>query len=144
MNLISWTPFRELDSLFDRYTRENFPARASLLGNETHWRPAASITENDDEYIIKADLPEVERKDIDVSVDNGVLTLKGERRVEKSSENEREHRRETFYGAFSRSFSIPENVDPKNIAAESKNGVLIVHLPKVKEEKQEAVSIKVK
>ena len=115
-----------------------------MLGNETHWRPAASITENDDEYIIKADLPEVERKDIDVSVDNGVLTLKGERRVEKSSENEREHRRETFYGAFSRSFSIPENVDPKNIAAESKNGVLIVHLPKVKEEKQEAVSIKVK
>jgi len=144
MNLISWTPFRELDSLFDRYSRENFPVRASLLGNETQWRPAASITENDDEYTIKADLPEVERKDIDVSVDNGVLTIKGERRVEKSSESEREHRRETFYGTFSRSFSIPENVDPKNIGAESKNGVLIVHLPKVKEEKQEAVSIKVK
>ena len=143
MNLVSWTPFRELDSLFDRYTRDAFPTRSSLLGSEVQWKPAATITENDTEYTIKADLPEVERKDIDVNVENGVLTIKGERKIEKSTDDEREHRRETFHGTFSRSFSLPENVDEQNIAAESKNGVLIVHLLKAKEETPEALSIKV-
>lgn len=144
MNLISWTPFRELDSFFDRYARESLPLRQAALSGDAEWRPAASIIENDNEYTIKADLPEVERKDIDVSVENGVLTIKGERRYEKSTENELEHRREAFYGSFSRSFSVPENVDEKEIMAESKNGVLIVHLPKLKEERKEALSIKVK
>ncbi len=143
MNLISWSPFRELDSLFDRYSREAFPARGSLLGEEAQWKPAASITESDDEYTIKADLPAVERQDIDVNVENGLLTIKGERKVEKSSDDERVHRRETFYGAFSRSFSVPDNVDEKNISAVSKNGVLTVHLPKLKEERKETLSIRV-
>jgi HSP20 family protein len=143
MNLINWTPFRELDSFFDRYARELSLPRAALSSSEMQWKPAATITENEKEYTIKADLPEVQRKDIDIKVENGVLTIKGERRVEKSSEDEIEHRREVFHGLFSRSFSLPEDVDAAAIVANSKDGVLTVHLPKVKEERAKALSIEV-
>jgi len=142
MDLIRWSPFRELDDLFGRYTR-GLESQASLLGENVKWRPAANITENDSEYTIKADLPEVKKDDIDVNVENGVLTISGERRVEKSADNEKEHRRETFYGSFTRSFSLPENADAGAISAESKDGVLIVHVPKTKAEKPKSVSIKV-
>lgn len=144
MNLISWTPFRELDNLFERYARDLSVPRSTLVGGNGEWKPAASITESDTQYTIKADLPEVKREDIDVTVENGVLTIKGERHIEKSSEDEVEHRREVFYGSFSRSFSLPDDVDASAISADSKDGVLTVRLPKVKEERPEALSIKVK
>ena len=142
MDLIRWSPFRELDDLFGRYTR-GLESQPSLLGENVKWRPAANITENETEYTIKADLPEVKKDDIDVHVENGVLTISGERRIEKSAEDEKEHRRETFYGSFTRSFSLPENANPDAISAESRDGVLIVHVPKAKVEKQKSVSIKV-
>ena len=144
MNLIRWSPFRDLDDLFGRYARgfEN-QELPSLLGDDVKWRPAANIVENDKEYTIKADLPEVKRDDIDVKVENGVLTISGERRIEKSSEDEKEHRRETFYGSFTRSFALPEDTDEQAISAESRDGVLPVHVPKTKSQKREAVSIKV-
>lgn len=125
MNLITWSPFRELDQLFSRYARDMSPA-----GDNMQWRPSADIVENEKEYLIKADLPEVKKEDIDISVENGVLTLSGERRIEKSTDDEKEHRRETFYGRFARSFALPEDVDQTKISAESKDGVLRVHLPK--------------
>jgi len=142
MDLIRWSPFRELDDLFGRYTR-GLESQPSLLGENVKWRPAANITENDTEYTIKADLPEVKKDDIEVHVENGVLTISGERRIEKSAEDEKEHRRETFYGSFTRSFSLPENANADAISAESKDGVLVVHVPKAKVEKQKSVSIKV-
>src|SRR5690606_8114425 len=114
MNLISWSPFRELDDFFDRYSREMARWRPSTLEEGMQWRPSADIVENDSEYVIKADLPEVKKDDIDIRVENGVLTLSGERRVEKSTDGEKEHRRETFYGRFARSFSLPEDVDPRS------------------------------
>lgn len=144
MDLIRWSPFRELDDLFGRYTRGLESQFPSLQGESVKWRPAANIVENDDEYTIKADLPEVKRQDIDIKVENGVLTISGERRIEKSTENEKEHRRETFYGSFARSFALPDNADEASINAESKDGVLLVHVPKTKSEKREAVQIKVK
>lgn len=140
MNLISWSPFRELDDFFDRYTRE--VARRSL-GEELQWRPSADIVENDDEYIIKADLPEVKKEDIDIRVENGVLTLSGERRIEKSAEDEKEHRRETYYGRFARSFALPEDVEVQNISAESRDGVLRVRLPKAEAKKPRSIEVKV-
>jgi len=85
----------------------------------------------------------VKKDDIDVSVANGVLTLSGERRYEKSSEDEKEHRRETFHGSFQRSFALPEDVDVEAIKADTKDGVLIVRLPKQATKKPEAVRIKV-
>ena len=142
MNLISWSPFRDLDDIFERFARNADLPGGSLAGT-SRWRPAANIVENDDEYTIRADLPEVKREDIDVNVENGVVTLSGERRVEKSSDGEKEHRRETFYGSFSRSFALPDNVDQSKISAESKDGVLVVHLPKLEKAQPKSISIKV-
>lgn len=143
MNLISWSPFRDLDDMFDRFSRGADLQEGSGLRGTTRWRPAANIVENDKEYTIKADLPEVKREDIDVNVDNGIVTISGERRVEKSSDDEKEHRRETFYGSFARSFALPHNVDQSKINAECKDGVLTVHLPKVEQAQPKSISIKV-
>lgn len=143
MNLISWSPFRELDDFFDRYTRELARWRTGGLEEGIQWRPSADITETDNEYVIKADLPEVKKEDIDIRVENGVLTLSGERRVEKSTEGEREHRRETFYGKFARSFSLPDDVEVDKISAESRDGVLRVRLPKSEAKKPRSIEVKV-
>lgn len=143
MNLIRWNPLGDLDDFFDRLPRGLLARQAGFPAEGVDWRPAANITENDKEYTIKADLPEVKKDDIDVTVKNGVLTLSGERRYEKSSEDEKEHRRETFHGSFQRSFSVPEDVDVDGIKADSRDGVLIVHLPKQAVKKPEAISIKV-
>jgi HSP20 family protein len=143
VNIVNWNPFREFEGLFDRYSRDLPQARSSLLSAEGRWKPAASITENDNEYTIKADLPEVERKDIDVSIDQGVITITGERKIEKTSDDEKEHRRESFYGSFARSFSMPDDVDQSAITAESKNGVLTVKLPKLKVVRKEAQKVEI-
>ena len=143
MNLIRWNPLGDLDDLFARFPRGLNPRQPGFLAEGTDWRPAANITENDKEYTIRADLPEVKKDDIDVSVSNGVLTLSGERRYEKSSEDEKEHRRETFHGSFQRSFALPDDVEVEGIKADTKDGVLVVHLPKQTAKKPEAISIKV-
>lgn len=142
MNLISWSPFRELDDFFERYTRDMARYRA-VAGDEMQWRPSADIVENDDEYVIKADLPEVKKDDIDIRIENGVLTLSGERRVEKSTNGEKEHRRETFHGRFARSFSLPDDVDTARISAECSDGVLKVRLPKSEAKKPRSIEVKV-
>lgn len=143
MDLLRWSPLRDLDEIFGRHGRTFESTLPSLLGSEAKWRPAANIVENDTEFTIRADLPEVKKEDIEITVDGGVLTISGERRQEKSTENEREHRRETFYGSFTRSFSLPEGTDDSAIRAETKDGVLIVHVPKVAVEKRRPVSIKI-
>lgn len=143
MNLISWSPLRDLDDFFDRFSRASSLPGSSLLGENARWRPAANIVENDQEFTIRADLPEVKREDIQISVDNGIVTISGERRVEKSSDDEKEHRRETYYGSFSRSFGLPDNVDVSAISAESKDGVLTVHLPKATKTEKQPISIKI-
>jgi HSP20 family protein len=144
MEVMRWSPFRDLDELLGRHARDLGSQFPSLLGEDVKWRPAANIVENDSEYTIRADLPEVKKEDIEITVDNDTLTISGERRVEKSTENEKEHRRETFYGSFQRSFGLPDNVNQSEIRAETKDGVLIVHVPKTQSRKPEPVSIKVK
>jgi HSP20 family protein len=143
MNLISWSPFRELDDFFERYARDLGSSKLSALGDNVQWRPTADIVEDGKEYTIKADLPEVKKEDIDVKVENGVLTLSGERRVEKSTDDEKQHRRETFYGRFSRSFALPEDVDTTKITADCKDGVLKVHLPKTEAKRPKSIEVKV-
>jgi HSP20 family protein len=108
------------------------------------WRPAANISETDSEYLIKAELPEVAKKDIDVTVNEGIITIKGERRMEKNDESEKQHRIESFYGSFSRSFSLPADVDSSKIHAESKDGVLTVRLPKLEAKKPRAIEVSVR
>lgn len=143
MNLIRWNPLGDLDDFFGRFPRGLLSREVGFPSEGVEWRPAANITENDKEYTIKADLPEVKKDDIELTVTNGVLTLRGERRYEKSTDNEKEHRRETFHGTFQRSFGVPEDVDVDGIKADTKDGVLVVHLPKRAVAKPEAVKIEV-
>ena len=149
MNVTKWSPFAELDELADRYGRlfgTHLPwrERLQLLDKDIEWKPAADIVERDDEYLIKAELPGVKREDIDVQVENDLLTITGERKLEETKDTDKTHRVERFYGKFSRSFRIPENVDAGAIKAESEEGVLRLHLPKTKVKKVEPVKIAVR
>lgn len=145
MALVSWSPFREIEDLFNQYSR----LLARPLGVEqengqaVQWRPAANISETDKEYVIRAELPEVEKKDIEVSEHEGVLTLKGERRLEREDKSEKVHRIESFYGRFARSFALPPDVDESRIAAEAKDGVLTIRLPKSENAKPRAIEVRV-
>ena len=145
MTLVTWSPFREFEDLFNRYNR--MPRRDVTTGGNADtaldWRPVANISETDREYLIKAELPEVSKDDIEVKANDGVITIKGERRMEQTSEDEKQHRVESFYGSFSRSFSLPADVDEAAITAESKDGVLKVHLPKIAVVEPKAIDIKV-
>jgi HSP20 family protein len=145
MTLVSWSPFREFEDLFNRYNR--LPRSELTAGNDgdtaLDWRPVANISETKTEYLVKAELPEVKKDDIEVKVHEGVMTIKGERRMETKSEEEKQHRVESFYGSFSRSFSLPQDVDESAISAESKDGVLTVHLPKIEVVEPKAIDIKV-
>jgi len=144
MNLVSWSPMRDMEGILDRYQR--LVGDRAVSGNvfaskEFDWRPTADISESQKHYLIKAELPEVEKDDVHVSIENGMLTISGERRFEKEDESDTQHRIESMYGKFSRSFSLPADVDETKISAESKNGVLKVRLPKM--EQKTASSIKV-
>lgn len=148
MNIVNWTPFREMEGFLDRYYHQ--PSGITLDGAESalrskgfDWRPSADISETKKSYIIKATLPEVEKEDVEVSVENGVLSISGERRFEKDEETETQHRIESMYGRFSRSFTLPADADASRISAKSKNGVLKVTIPKIKEAEEKAVKISV-
>jgi HSP20 family protein len=108
------------------------------------WSPAVDIFETEDELVLKADVPEVELKDIDVHVENQTLTLSGERKFEKEDTSKGYHRIERGYGQFTRSFTLPQTVDTEKVAAEYHNGVLTVKLPKKAAAKPRQVKIDVK
>lgn len=148
MSIVSWSPFQEMDSLFSRYrplsSRMPSIANDGESGMQFDWRPVADISESKGEYLIKAELPEVDRKDVHVSVDGGTVTIRGERKMDKEEEDATQHRVESYYGSFSRSFTLPDNVDAEKISAETKNGVLKVHLPKSKEAQPKSIEVAVK
>lgn len=141
-------PFKELEEIGERFNRlfGRFPARPDA-GQEAltvaDWVPRVDITEDDKEYIIKAEIPEVDKKDVKVTVQDGVLTIHGERKQEKEENNKRFHRIERFYGTFLRSFALPEDVGEDKLKAEFKDGMLLVHLPKTEKSKPKAVEVQV-
>jgi len=138
MQLTQWNPFREMDEMLRTF---RLPREAtSPLADFT---PAVDISEKDKEYLVKAQLPGVEKDDVKVEFLNGVLTLSGERKFEKEDQTEKAHRVESAYGAFARSFVIPENVLADKIAADYKNGILFVHLPKTDIKKPATRTVKV-
>jgi HSP20 family protein len=137
--LTKWNPFRELEDIQNRL-RSLFgrtPMRG--LGEEamtvSEWTPLVDIAEDDKEYLIKAELPEVKKEDVKVSFENGVLTITGERKFEKEEKGKKYHRVERAYGLFVRSFALPEGAAGDKISAEFKDGVLKVHLAKSGEAK---------
>ena len=146
MNLINWQPLHDMDSWFDRHNRafrRGVPARERENLEMADWTPVADISETDGEFLIKAELPGVDKKDIHVAVDNGVITIKGERQVETEEKDEKHHRVESFRGSFTRSFTLPDNVSADGIKAEAANGILTVHLPKTEKAKPKAVEVEI-
>lgn len=107
------------------------------------WAPSVDILETQDELVVKADLPEVKLEDIDIHLENGILSLKGERKFEKSEEKAGYHRLERSYGSFARNFAIPDTVDAEKVSADFKDGVLTVRLPKKEVAKPRAIKVKV-
>lgn len=137
MRVIKWEPFRDVDDVFERFFADAFRRMPRQAGERQQaaaydWAPLADVTESDGEYLIKAELPEVRREDLSITVQDGVLTLSGERRQEKRADGEKAHRIERCYGTFARRFALPENADEHSIRAESKDGVLLIHIPKHK------------
>lgn len=147
MNLMRWEPFRETDDFFRNLTPPMIGRWPQLLGENVgmkiDWSPVVDIMETEEEYLVRAELPGLKKEDVKLSLDEGVLTIEGERRQEKEEKNERIHRVERFYGTFCRSFNLPDYTDASGIRAESKDGILSVHVPKLKVEKRKALQIKV-
>jgi HSP20 family protein len=149
MNAITrWDPVKEMEELHNRLSNlfGRTPARLGEGKEESitvaEWAPLVDITEDDKEYIIKTELPEVKKEDVKVSVENGLLTIVGERKFEKE-ENKKYHRVERAYGRFIRSFVLPEGVDPDKVNAEFRDGVLKVHLAKSEQTKPKQIEVKV-
>ena len=148
MTLIRWEPLRDLDDIFSRYSPflgrlANARQAATEEGDVPTWTPLANISETETEYLIKAELPEVSKEDVKVTVDENVITISGERRKEAEHKDEKVHRVESFYGSFARSFRLPEDADVSAIQAESRNGVLKVRVPKTPAPKPRTVEVKV-
>jgi HSP20 family protein len=107
------------------------------------WSPLVDITEDAKEYLIKAELPDMKKEDVRLTVENGVLAISGERKFEKEEKGRKYHRIERAYGSFVRSFSLPEDADGSKVTADFKDGMLQVHLPKSVKAKPKAIEIKV-
>jgi HSP20 family protein len=148
MSLVRWEPFNEMDSLLNRMLRKSFMGlpRLSVEGDggaKLQWSPSADISETDKEYLIRAELPAVKKEDVRVTVDRGMITIEGERKQQKEEKTEKFHRVESLYGNFTRSFSLPEDINLEAIRCEEKDGVLTVHIPKTHTEKATVKQIKV-
>ena len=147
MNIVRWDPFGELEGMQARLNRmfSDRPFRRTD-GDElsfAEWAPAVDIQETDNEYVVKADLPEVKKEDVKVEFEDGVLTVEGERKQEKEEKGKKFHKVERAYGKFVRRFALPTEVDATKVSAEFKEGVLNVHLPKSPNGKPKAISVKV-
>lgn len=144
MDLIRWNPIRELeeisnrlDSVFGRRQGEGATSRLAV----SDWSPTVDIEETEGEFLVTAELPGVEKKDIHIKLENGSLIVQGERRVEKEETQKKLHRIERSYGSFFRSFALPEEIDREKISADYEDGLLKVHLPKAPETEVSAKEI---
>lgn len=145
MKLSVWNPYHELDELLDKYGRT---ARRSMAASDRaafevgDWMPVVDIEETDDAFIVKAELAGVKKEDVNVSIENGVLTIKGEKKT--GSEDKKRHRIECSYGSFIRSFTLPQSVNHENVEAEYKDGILNLRIPKAEAIKPKQIEVKVK
>jgi HSP20 family protein len=147
--LTRWNQLKELEalhnglnSLFSR------PPALAAEGQEeplavAEWSPLVDISEDDKEYLIKAELPEVKKEDVKVTAEDGTLTIMGERKFEKEEKSKKYHRVERAYGSFGRRFSLPDDASPAKVSAEFKDGVLTVHLAKDEKAKPQHIEVKV-
>jgi len=148
--VITWNPLREIDEAQNRLSRfllGGFPTRMSNGEIPSlavaDWSPEVDISEDDHGYLLKADLPEIKKDDVKVTVEDGVLSVSGERRTEKEDQKRKFHRIERSYGTFRRSFTLPEDADSTKVTAEFRDGVLKVHLPTTPVARSKTTQVKV-
>ena len=145
--LAKWNPFRELEDMQRRLS--SYFGRTPLTGDGgeamtlTEWSPAVDVTEDDKEYLVTAELPDVKKEDVKVTIEKGTLHIAGERKFEKEEKGKKYHRIERSYGSFERAFTVPEGTKPDALTAEYKDGVLRVHLPKSEAVKPKPIEVKV-
>ena len=140
MNVVAWDPFRDLNQFFDRYTTAR---ESGKTGKQSEWMPLVDIYEAGDKFLVRAELPGVDKDDVSVSVDDHVLTIKGHKQFVEAKEGEKWKRVETSYGEFTRSFSLPEEIDVDAISAAYKNGVLELSIPKVEPKKAKMIDVEI-
>ena len=144
-----WSSWKELEEMEKRLSTifGRHPVGTTGEKNEaisvTEWSPLVDITEDDKEYVVKAEIPEMKKEDIKINVHDDVLTVSGERKYEKDEKGKKFHRVERAYGSFMRSFTLPENADSSKINAEYKDGMLKIHLPKSEQAKKKAIDVKI-
>ncbi len=148
MQLTRWNPFREMDEFLYQFNRSvGRPTRGE--GRQeiavADWAPTVDISETETEYVIQAELPEVRKDDVKVTVHDGVLTIQGERKMEREETDTKKkyHRIERSHGSFARSFTLPENVDDNSVKARHRDGMLYLHLEKTEEAKPKSIEVKV-
>jgi len=144
-----WSPWKELEDMEKRLSTIFGRAPMATNGEKkeaisvAEWSPLVDITEDDKEYIVKAEIPEMKKDDIKINVHDEVLSISGERKYENEEKGKKYHRVERAYGSFMRSFTLPEDADGSKVNAEYKDGVLKVHLPKSERAKPKTIEIKV-
>ncbi len=144
-----WDPFKELDELQSRMTTLLGRAPVKTNGGKkedmtvAEWAPLVDITEDEHVYLIKAELPDIKKEDVKVAVLDDVLSVSGERKSEKEEKGKKFHRIERSYGSFYRSFTLPEDADGQKVAAEFKDGLLKVRLPKSEKAKPKSIDVKI-
>jgi HSP20 family protein len=141
--LARWDPYRDIQRMQEEMNRLFEDRLSTRSGESVGWTPNVDIFEDEDGVMLRFELAGVEAKDVDVRYENGVLTLRGERKLEREEKRDRYHRVELSYGTFTRSFSLPGTIDAEKIRAESKNGVLTVFVPKKPEAKPKSIQVKV-
>jgi HSP20 family protein len=147
MKVTRWEPFREMEQFLGRFPPAGLWSTGRALpgfaDERFQWSPSADISETEKEYLVRAELPAVRKEDVEVTVDDGVMRIHGVRRQEKTDKDEKFHRVETFTGEFSRMFTLPPDADVAAVRAESRDGVLTVHIPKHASAKKEPLQIRV-
>ena len=147
MAIVKYNPFRELRTMQDQMNRMLDMAWNREFGEELKegvWQPPVDIYEDEHSVIIKAEVPDVEQKDIEVRIENGTLTLRGERKHSSDIRKENYYRVERYFGQFQRSFSLPQTIDQDKVQATCDKGILTITLPKREETKPKAISVEVK
>lgn len=156
MSLVRWNPAleferwspdffgiqREVNRLFDTFFRGGLQADEAF--GTSYWMPAVDIAENDNQYVVKVELPGVDKDDVKVTLESNILTIRGEKKEEKEEKGKSIHRLERCYGSFQRSFALPSTVKSDKIDAAYKDGILMVTLPKTEETKTKQIEVKVK
>lgn len=148
MNLVKWDPFRELEEVSSRlnrlFGRSTLPAESDReMMSVADWMPSVDISETDNSYLVKAEIPGVNKDDVKVTIEDGMLTIQGERKQEQEEKGKKYHRIERSYGCFMRSFRVPDDADDSAAKAEFKDGMLNITLNKTRKSRSNAVNVSI-